>query len=165
VKRLLLAGAIGAAASYFLDRRRGKERRRHMLSFWRESREATLEAGRHAASAVEPLTPVPDQVLKKLDAGGGRTASTVIAERAFGVVFAGLIVGALGYLLDPTRGPQRRERLRGFWNKTSGHVLAFGRRAASAPQVSAPSSMRPSQYTTQTLAGEIVRKGGKRPAG
>lgn len=132
MKKLLLAGGAGAAAMYFLDGERGPARRRRLLSIWRDGQAAALEAGHHAAHAVEPLSPMPDQIMNRIDAGGGTTPKLGLKRVAVGAGVAGLVAAALGYLLDPARGSVRRERLRGLWGRAVDRARAAGGQAAAA---------------------------------
>lgn len=57
------AFAVGGALVYFLAPVKGAERRQRLLSAWHENRQATLEAGRHAArQTAEAVKPVAIRV-------------------------------------------------------------------------------------------------------
>ena len=126
MKKLLLAGGAGAAAMYFLDGERGPARRRRLLSAWRDGKGAALEAGHHGAKVVEPLTPVPEQIMNRIDSGTRTTPRVVLTRVAVGASLAGIVAAALGYLLDPVRGGVRRERLRGLWRKAADRARTVG---------------------------------------
>lgn len=137
MKKLLMAGATGAALAYLFDGQQGRGRRRTLKSAFRHGQDATMEVGRQAARSLEPLTPVPTQVLDKIDGRGGRSKARVAVLGIGGSLLVVLTAGALAYLVAAVRSPDARRRLLQMREGIVEHLPGIGGRAATAGPVDA----------------------------